>query len=248
MGQELRLWRIALWQPGALLLDPGAVSHGFLSGRSRHLSGHPVSQEDLSIASHSPVQQSGGTRVSTPPRLWGLALCRPGLALYRGFDTALPRQRLPGNASLGLIGINLLAMAGFPRLKDEKIVLLSNRHLALEKYLNQLLYNAAQAKAETAIEKALRTSDKDSSYPAWSDLYARDVLSRQSHAFGPRLTDILVDTLPAAYVSDPTFDFGVKESNIDLVSELSKQDPGKRARLDGLRSEEHTSEIQSRQY
>jgi hypothetical protein len=38
-------------------------------------------------------------------------------------------------------------------------------------------------------------------------------------------------------VSDPAFDFGVKESGIDLVSELSKQDPGKRAKLDSLTAE-----------
>jgi len=36
-------------------------------------------------------------------------------------------------------------MAGLPRMKDEMIVLLSNRHLALEKYQNQLIYKAALA-------------------------------------------------------------------------------------------------------
>jgi hypothetical protein len=100
-----------------------------------------------------------------------------------------------------------------------------------------MIYNAAQANAETAIEKALRSSDKDSSYPAWSDLYARDVVSRQSQALGAQLTDILVDTLPVGYVADPSFDFGVEESTIDLVAEMGKQDPGKRAKLDGITAE-----------
>jgi hypothetical protein len=123
-------------------------------------------------------------------------------------------------------------MAGFPRLKDEKIVLLSNRHLALEKYLNQLLYNAAQAKQETGLEPALRNSEQDKGYPAWSDLYARDVVSRQSYALGSKLTDTLLETLPPGYVSDPAFDFGVRESAIDLVGVLSQQDAAKRTRLD----------------
>lgn len=162
-----------------------------------------------------------------------------GLALHYVQDLTQPYHASlsPGNASLKLIGINLLAMAGFPKLKDEMIVLLSNRHLALEKYQNQMLYNAAQAKAETAIEKMLRNSDKDISYPAWSNLYARDVVSRQSQALGARLTEILVDTLPPGYVSDPAFDFGVKESDIDLVSELARQDAGKRAKLDSVTAE-----------
>jgi hypothetical protein len=162
-----------------------------------------------------------------------------GLALHYVQDLTQPYHASlsPGNSSIKLIGINLLAMAGFPRMKDEMIVLLSNRHLALEKYQNQLIYNAAQARQSTAVENALRNSDKDTSYPAWSDLYARDVVSRQSYALGDKLTGILVDTLPGGYVSNPSFDFGVKESGIDLVAELSKQDAGKRARLDSALAE-----------
>ncbi len=157
-----------------------------------------------------------------------------GLALHYVEDLTQPYHASlsPGNSSVKLIGINLLAMAGFPKMKDQMIVLLSNRHLALEKYQNQLIYNAARAKQETAVEKTLRDNSKDAGYPAWSDLYARDVVSRQSYALGNKLTDILVDTLPSGYVSDPAFDFGVKESSIDLVAELSKQDAGKRAKLD----------------
>ncbi|MFZ4481139.1 MAG: hypothetical protein ACOYNZ_14730 [Rhodoferax sp.] len=162
-----------------------------------------------------------------------------GLALHYVQDLAQPYHASvsPGNASIKLIGINLMAMAGLPKLKDQMIVLLSNRHLALEKYQNQVIYNAAQARQETGLEKSLRGGDKDSSYAAWSDLYPRDVVSLQSHALGTRLTDILVETLPAGYVSDPNFDFGVKESGIDLVAELGKQDAGKRAKLDAVVSE-----------
>jgi len=162
-----------------------------------------------------------------------------GLALHYVQDLTQPYHASlsPGNSSVKLIGINLLAMAGMPRMKDEMIVLLSNRHLALEKYQNQLIYNAALARQETSIEKSLRNSDKDASYPAWSDLYARDVVSRQSQAIGSSLTDILVDALPSVYVTDPSFDFGVKESGIDLVAEISKQDAAKRSRLDSITTE-----------
>ena len=162
-----------------------------------------------------------------------------GLASHYVQDLTQPYHASlsPGNASTKLIGINLLAMAGFPKMKNEMIVLLSNRHLALEKYQNQMIYQAAQAQTETGIEISLRSSDKDGSYPTWSDFYARDVVSRQSHGLGSRLTDILVDTLPASYVSDPSFDFGVKESGIDLLSELGRQDSSKRARLDSITSE-----------
>ena len=160
-----------------------------------------------------------------------------GLALHYLQDLTQPYHAnlSPGNGAAKLIGINLLAMAGLPRLKDEMIVLLSNRHLALEKYQNQLLLNAARAGQETAVEKALRQPERDSSYPAWSDLYGRDVVSRQSYAAGARLTGLLVEAMPAGYVSDPGFDFGVKEASIDLAAELSRQgtpNAAQRARLD----------------
>ncbi|MHB8949819.1 MAG: hypothetical protein ACYC4S_12240 [Rhodoferax sp.] len=162
-----------------------------------------------------------------------------GLALHYVQDLTQPYHASlsPGNSSVKLIGINLLAMAGMPRMKNEMIVLLSNRHLALEKYQNQLVYNAALARQESTLEKSLRTSSTDASYPAWSDLYARDVVSRQSQALASRLTDILVDALPLVYVTDPSFDFGVKESSIDLLAALSKQDAAKRSRLDSITTE-----------
>ncbi len=162
-----------------------------------------------------------------------------GLALHYVEDLTQPYHASlsPGNASIKLIGINLLAMAGFPKMKDEMIVLLSNRHLALEKYQNQVIHKHAQAQQDEALEQALHDSTGDGRYPAWSDLYARDVVSRQSQALGGRLTDILVETLPGAYVSDPSFDFGVKESGIDLLAEIGKQDAGKRARLEAVTAE-----------
>jgi hypothetical protein len=152
-----------------------------------------------------------------------------GLALHYLQDLTQPYHASlsPGNASLKLIGINVLAMAGFPRLKDEMIVLLSNRHLALEKYQNQLIYSAALAKQDGAFEQALRNTAKDGSYPAWSDVYARDVVSLQAHALAPQLVERLVAALPPKYVSDPSFDFGVHESGIDLVAELNQQSSAK---------------------
>ena len=165
-----------------------------------------------------------------------------GMALHYLQDLTQPyhASMSPGNGTAKLIGINLLAMAGMPRLLDEMIVLLSNRHLALEKYQNQLLYNSARARQGTAMDQALRQTDRDTSYPAWTDLYTRDVVSRQSHALGPRLTDILVATLPAGYVSDPKFDFGVKEAEIDLAAELGRQGSStsaQRAKLDSMVAE-----------
>lgn len=162
-----------------------------------------------------------------------------GLALHYLQDLTQPYHASlsPGNASAKLVAINLLAMMGFSKWKDEMIVLLSNRHLALEKFQNQWLFNAARVRRESTAEKSLRDPGNDGQYRPWSDLYARDVVARQSYALGSRLTETLLSTLPPRYVADPGFDFGVKEADIDLISDLGQADSAQRARLDALVAE-----------
>jgi hypothetical protein len=165
---------------------------------------------------------------------WGWRFA--GLSLHYLQDLTQPYHAslAPGNSTLKLLWINALAMMGMTSQKDDMIVLLSNRHLALEKYQHELMHDAALASpgSDTPIEKALHDTSQDKSYPAWSDRYLRDVVSVQSFAEAPQLTETLIATLPAHYVSDPSFDFGVNESGISLVRELATQDAGKRARLD----------------
>jgi hypothetical protein len=57
---------------------------------------------------------------------------------------------------------------------------------------------------------------------------------------GSQLTNILVAAMPAGYVSDPKFDFGVKEAGIDLAGELGRQGSStsaQRAKLDAMVAE-----------
>jgi hypothetical protein len=159
-----------------------------------------------------------------------------GLALHYVQDLTQPYHAnlAPGDSSVRMITANLLAMAGLPQQRDDLVVLLSNRHLALEKYQNELLNAAALASQDTALEKALRKADRDGSYPAWSDLYPRDVVARESSAAGQKVAAAIVAAMPPPFVSDPAFDFGVKESGIDLTAAMAKQDPVKRADMDRL--------------
>lgn len=162
-----------------------------------------------------------------------------GLSLHYLQDLTQPYHAsvAPGISTVKLLTVNALAMAGISRFKNDTIVLLSNRHLALEKYQTELLQNAARAKQDTALEKALHNTEKDRGYPQWGTDYLRDVVSAQSSADGPQLAQTLVSTLPAGFVSDPSFDFGVNEPGINLVSELAKRDAADRARLESIIAE-----------
>jgi hypothetical protein len=163
---------------------------------------------------------------------WGWRFA--GLALHYIQDLSQPyHSRLsPGNATWKLLGINILAMVGFPKMKEDMIVLLSNRHLVIDKYQAQLVREATRHQKDIAAVKELGRMDRDSSYPAWSEHYVRDVITGEAYGFADRITGNLIANLPPSYVSDPTYDFGVHGDAVSLVDVLSKQDAKKREQLD----------------
>ena len=163
---------------------------------------------------------------------WGWRFA--GLALHYVQDLTQPYHAslAPGSSSFRLISANTLAMAGWPRRRDDLVVLLSNRHLALEKYQRDMMLKAANAREDTAMERALRNTQLDRNYGAWSDLYLRDVVAREAYAQGEKTAEVIIAAMPRAYISDPTFDFGVKEDSIALLAAMDKQDSGRRAALD----------------
>jgi hypothetical protein len=168
---------------------------------------------------------------------WGWRFA--GMSLHYLQDLTQPYHAslAPGESTLKLLGINALAMAGLGGLKSNMVVLVSNRHLALEKYQNEVLQATARSKSDTAFEKALRNTDKDSTYPEWSDSYLRDVVARQSHDYGVSLAQTLMATMPPLFVADATFDFGTREGSINMLAEVAKRDTPSRARLDAALAE-----------
>lgn len=168
---------------------------------------------------------------------WGWRFA--GLSLHYLQDLTQPYHAAlaPGESTVKLLTANALAMAGATGMKDDLVLLLSNRHLVLEKYQSESLLKAAGNKQDTALEKALRNPEKDRNYPEWSDRYLRDVVSAQASQSATSLVQSLLSVMPAAYVSDPGFDFGVKEGSITLLNELPKRDTPERMRLDANLSE-----------
>jgi len=162
---------------------------------------------------------------------WGWRFA--GLALHYIQDLTQPyhAELAPGDSTLRLITTEAMAMAGFPKRREDLIVLLSNRHLALEKFQNESMVANARAGKATALERALRELRRDANYPAWTALYARDTVAREAHASAEQTVRTILATVPARYVSDPAFDFGVKEAGIELLTDIEKQGPTQRAEL-----------------
>jgi hypothetical protein len=159
-----------------------------------------------------------------------------GLSLHYVQDLTQPyhANMLPG-VSLGrMLFANALAIAGLTGMKNDMIVLVSNRHLALERYEIELLQGPVP---DAAVVKALQRTDRDAAYPPWSDNYLRDVVAEEAYRYGDQIDATLVAAMPAKYVSDPTFDFGANWGGTSLRSELARSEAPGRARLDAATAE-----------
>jgi hypothetical protein len=168
---------------------------------------------------------------------WGWRFA--GISLHYIQDLSQPyHSRLaPGVSTLKLLGANILAMAGMSGLKDDTIVLLSNRHLVVDKYQNEMIYAGSLDPKVDVMEKALAEPAKDASYPAWSDGYVRNVVTKQASEYGGRISEIIADSVPGKYVNDPKFDFGTQEAGINLIDVLSTAEPKAKANLDNAIAE-----------
>ncbi len=153
---------------------------------------------------------------------WGWRFAGMSLHYLQDLTQPFHASLSPGNDALTLVGINALAMAGMPKWKNDMVILLSNRHLVLENYQSAWMLRSAVNRKDTAVELALRSTDLDASYPPWSDTYLRDVVAAQAANRGAALVLALLDSMPAAYVDDPAFDYGPKADGIALQDEVDR--------------------------
>ncbi len=153
---------------------------------------------------------------------WGWRFA--GIAMHYLQDLSQPfhASLSPGDGVAKMIGINVLAMVGLPKWKDDLVILLSNRHLALEAYQATAMRRNAVLQQDSSLEISLRAMDMDGSYPAWSDNYLRDVVSAQAAAKAATVVQAILKSMPKTYVADPQFDFGPQSSTIALNDEVGK--------------------------
>jgi hypothetical protein len=163
---------------------------------------------------------------------WGWRFAGNAIHYVQDLTQPYHASLLPGISTPRMLAINLMAILGWPRMKDEAILLVSNRHFALERYQVQLVNHATFEHKDAPIVKALQSDNADATYPAWSDFYLRDVVSAEAFAVADRLDAALKKAMPAHYVADPKFDFGSEGAGIDLLGEMQSRETAERNELD----------------
>lgn len=164
---------------------------------------------------------------------WGWRFAGNAIHYVQDLTQPYHASLLPGISTPRMLTVNLIAMLGWTRMKDEMITLVSNRHFALERYEVQILYRATVGQEDAPIIKALQSGDIDATYPSWSDFYLRDVVSTEAFTAADGLDAALTKAMPVHYVADPMFDLGAEGSGIDLLGEIQGHESAARNELDG---------------
>lgn len=150
---------------------------------------------------------------------WGWRFAGNALHYVQELTNPYHASLLPGVSTPRMLGIYLLDMAGFSRMKDDMTVLVSNRHLAFERYEIEMLFRETQVGNAKSLIEALQSTQRDKDFPTWSDNYVRDLVSAEAFAFADRVDQAVAMSMPKRYMSDPSYDFGAQGENVDVFED-----------------------------
>jgi len=160
---------------------------------------------------------------------WGWRFA--GWALHYVQDLAQPyhASMLPGLSAFQIIWLNLTGSAAA---KNAALVLVSNRHTVIEDYLYRAMAAPSGDAGRTLLYEALRLGPTSPRVESWRDDYAYDVVAWKSYRRAPAFDRLVAATFPAAYVSDPSYDYAAAGDVHDPYDELQSQAPVKAAVFD----------------
>lgn len=155
-----------------------------------------------------------------------------GWGMHYVCDLAMPyhTRPLPGVSTMRMLWINVKAIIGFPKAKDNAVQLVSNRHTAFEEFQGQLIRRIHLAsdwqhpfiKALTEINEIKPVDNR----------FVADVASKPA-AYGSKATDkIIARNFPYRMVSDPAVEVS-HLPEIDDVIPVIETEKGK-ASVDAL--------------
>ncbi len=162
---------------------------------------------------------------------WGWRFA--GWAMHYLQDLTQPYHArvLPDVSTVRMLWINTLHLAGWPDARNRAVTLVSNRHLAFENFQRTALLAGYRERSRAAALFDALAGAGAASDPQYDDGTARAAVSLRAAGAADALDRTIAASLPARYVSDPSFEFGASERGIDLFASLSRDDPAARDAL-----------------
>lgn len=148
---------------------------------------------------------------------WGWRFMGWGMH-YLG-DLSMPYHTapLPGMSAARMIWINLKAILGFPKSKNNAVQLVSNKHSVLEQFqwlaMREAYYNYNNSPLIAALSEEITITP-------YSDDFARNVVSKISVDRSRRVDKVLKNTCPPLLVKDPSFEANKSQELDNLMQEI----------------------------
>ncbi len=146
-----------------------------------------------------------------------------GLGLHYLADLAQPYHAtvLPGVKTARALWINAADMLGIPGPKKDAVQLVSNRHAALEKFVQVILRRAYREGDSQHPVLASLASPPDG--PPYGDDTPRGVVARLANAKSDETDLMLKEIMPRKFVLDPTFELGTSTEREQIVEQVERE-------------------------
>ncbi|MGB4329226.1 MAG: hypothetical protein WBJ36_10110 [Tenuifilum sp.] len=149
---------------------------------------------------------------------WGWRFMGWGMH-YLG-DLSMPYHTapLPGMSAARMIWINLKAIIGFPKSKNDAVQLVSNKHSVLEQYQWIAMREAYSNYDTNPLIEALRAEPPITPY---SNDFARNVVSQISVDRSRKVDKALKEFCPPLLVKDPSFEASKSKELDNLMDQIN---------------------------
>ena len=149
---------------------------------------------------------------------WGWRFTGWGLHYLADLTQPYHATVLPGVSTAYAIWINTIDMIGIHGPKANAIQLVSNRHTAIEKFVQVILRRAYRDKEKNnPILMALQSAKE---IPPYVDTIPRNVVAKMAHDKAGELDEELEEYMPNKFVSDPEFELGNSAEREQIVEKI----------------------------
>lgn len=151
---------------------------------------------------------------------WGWRFMGWGLHYIADLTQPYHARALPGVGTFKMIFTNIMDMLGKSRMKDEAILLVSNRHTVVETLERQLLERTYLEQDWDYLHYQTLASDR--TIPYYVDVLPRAVIAKNANASSNELNRCLEVAIPARFISDPQFDFANSSEKHELLELINQ--------------------------
>jgi hypothetical protein len=152
---------------------------------------------------------------------WGWRFSGWGLHYLADLTQPYHATVLPGISTAHAIWINTVDMIGIHSPQANAIQLVSNRHAAIEKFVQVILQRAYRDKEKNNPILTVLQSAKE--VPPYVDTIPRHVVAKTSHDKAEKLDTALEEYMPKKFVSDPDFELGTSAERGQIVEKIKTE-------------------------